>query len=72
MNKLKIENSHLVRDSYSNALLSTNKEALNEYKVRKKKKEEEQAKLAEIDSLKEDLQELKTLVAELLNQRDNA
>lgn len=68
---MKIENSHLVRDSYSNALLATNKEELNEYKVQKKKKEEEQAKLAEIDSLKEDLQELKSLVAELINQRDN-
>jgi hypothetical protein len=71
MNILKIKNSHLVRDSYSNALLSTNKEALNEYKIQKKNKQQEQAKLAEIDSLKEDLQELKTLVTELLNQRDN-
>ena len=41
------------------------------YKIQKKNKQQEQAKLAEIDSLKEDLQELKTLVTELLNQRDN-
>ncbi len=71
MSKMKVENSHLVRDSHSKALLSTDRSGLEKYLDEKKRKEEEQAKFAEIDSLKEDIQELKQLVLELVQQRNS-
>ena len=68
MERLKVENSHLVRDSYSKALLSTDKSGLDKYLREKKKKEVEQAKFAEIDSLKNEVNELKDMVKELLQR----
>ena len=70
MEKLKVENSHLIRDPYSKALLSTDRSGLDKYLQEKKKKEDEQAKFAEIDSLKNEVNELKDMVKELL-QRDS-
>ena len=68
---IKVENSHLVRDSHSKALLSTDKEGLQKYLSEKNRKEQEEVKFAEIDSLKEDIQELKKLVLELVQQRNS-
>jgi hypothetical protein len=71
MSKIKVENSHLVRDDHSKALLSTDRNGLEKYLHEKNQKEQEQVKFAEIDSLKEDIQELKKLVLELVQQRNS-
>ena len=71
MKKLKVENSQLVRDPHSKALLSTDLDGLRKYKEQKKRKDDEKAKLAEIDTIKKDLEEVKFLLNELLKRNSD-
>ena len=71
MERLKVKHSHLIRDKYSKAILSTDLVAKKKFEEEKKKKEAEQQKLNEIDNMKEEISEIKTMLTMLLEQRNN-
>ena len=71
MEKMKVKDSHLVRDKYSKAILSTDLKAKQKYEDEKKRKTEEQRKLNEIDTMKEEIAEIKHMLTLLLEQRKN-
>ena len=62
---MKIENTKYERDLDSKAVLNTNRTALETYKALKKQREEE---ANTINSMKEDIEELKQLVKLLLEK----
>ena len=62
---MKIENTKYERDLNSKAVLNTNRNALENYRVLKKQREEE---ANTINSMKEDIEELKQLVKLLLEK----
>ena len=62
---MKIENTKYERDLDSKAVLNTNRNALENYRVLKKQREEE---ANTINSMKEDIEELKQLVKLLLEK----
>ena len=63
---MKIENTKYERDLDSKAVLNTNRNALEIYKAARKQKEEE---ANTINSMKEDIEELKQLVKKLLLEK---
>ena len=63
---MKIENTKYERDLDSKAVLNTNRNALETYKALRKQKEEE---ANTINSMKEDIEELKQLVKQLLLEK---
>ena len=63
---MKIENTKYERDLDSKAVLNTNRNALETYKALKKQREEE---ANTINSMKEDIEELKQLVKQLLLEK---
>lgn len=66
----KIENeSGYVKDMSNRAILSTDTAALEAYKLRRKKAAETQAKLDEINTLKQDVAEIKDLLRQLLGSK---
>lgn len=72
MTHLKVEgHSNLVRDEKTKAILNTNIGDYNHYNRMKKIKENENKKVEtlenEMNSIKNDLQEIKTLLGDLLN-----
>ena len=62
---MKIENTKYERDLASTAVLNTNRNALETYKALRKQKEEE---ANTINSMKQDIEELKQLVKLLLEK----
>lgn len=67
----KIENeSGYVKDMTNRAILSTDTAALEAYKLRRKKAAETQAKLDEINTLKQDVAEIKDLLRQLLGSKE--
>ena len=63
---MKIENTKYERDLDSKAVLNTNRNALENYRALRKQKEEE---ANTINSMKEDIEELKQLVKQLLLEK---
>ena len=63
---MKIENTKYERDLDSKAVLNTNRNALETYKALKKQREEE---ANTINSMKQDIEELKQLVKQLLLEK---
>lgn len=71
MTILKTEITGIVKDTNSGALLNTDNAALEAYKKRKKAAEDlnvVREKIKEIDPIKEDLAEIKTLLNKLLEK----
>lgn len=67
--KLKVQDhENLLKDTVSGAVINTDSMALN--KARKKKLEA-QSKVNEIEQLKDDVAEIKTLLTQLLNRVNN-
>ena len=69
---LKVEgHNHLVRDVQSNAIINTNKDGYQSYKALKNAKEREKSRIDNIEndlnSLKSDLDEIKSLLRQLAN-----
>jgi hypothetical protein len=69
---LKVEgHNHLVRDVQSNAIINTNKEGYQSYKSLKNSKEREKCRIDNIEndlnSLKSDLDEIKSLLRAIAN-----
>jgi hypothetical protein len=62
MGNIKIANKKLERDMNSKAILNTNRTALEQYKIERKRK---QAELDDINNMKEDIKENKLKLVEL-------
>ena len=67
MKTVKIENKKLERDVHSKAILSTNINALEAYKIEKKRKEGE---MNDINNMKQDIKELKEMIRELMGKQN--
>ena len=65
------DNENLVRDSKSNCIINTNKSEYDEYLARRKSKQNEKNKVEnlekDMDTLKNELGEIKSLLKEILN-----
>ena len=66
MKTVKVEETQYVRDVNSKAILNTNRNALENYKLAKKRKEQE---ISDINSMKQDILELKELVKQLIKKK---
>ena len=66
MKTVKVEETQYVRDVNSKAILNTNRNALENYKLAKKRKEQE---ISDINSMKQDILELKELVKKLIEKK---
>ena len=62
MSNIKIANKKLERDMNSKAILNTNRTALEQYKIERKRK---QSELVDINNMKEDIKENKLKLVEL-------
>ena len=65
------DNENLVRDSKSNCIINTNKSEYDEYLARRKSKQSEKNKVEnlekDMDTLKNELSEIKSLLKEIIN-----
>lgn len=67
--KLKVENEPIYRDTKNNALIFTNKIEIQQYEAKKQKKQEkEDALKSEINMLKQNVSELKTMIEIIFNK----
>jgi hypothetical protein len=62
------ENPDLVRDLGNQAILNTNTNALSAYKLRKQKEKEISDSLNDINNMKQDINDLKTLMQRILDK----
>lgn len=67
MKTIKIENSKLERDVHSKAVLSTNRNALEAYKMERDRK---LAEMNDINNMKEDIKELKEMIQQLMGKQN--
>ena len=67
MATVKIENKKLERDIKSKAILSTNRTALEQYKIERKRK---QGEIEDINNMKKDIAELKEMIGQLLGKQN--
>lgn len=64
------DNPDLVRDKKNNAILNTDKEALNKYKEERDFKLKQIKSLNDVEDLKSDMKQIKNLLKELLQKSD--
>jgi len=62
------ENPELIRDMDSKAVLNTNLTALQAYKKKREKQQEIQSAVEDINNLRQEVNELKTLMQRLLDK----
>ena len=62
------ENPELIRDMESKAVLNTNLSALEAYKKKREKQQEIQSAVEDINTMKQDINELKTLMQRILEK----
>jgi len=62
------ENPELIRDMNSKAVLNTNLTALQAYKKKREKQQEIQSAVEDINNLRQEVNELKTLMQRLLDK----
>ena len=67
MKTVDIDNKKLIRDVNSKAILSTNMNALENYKMARKKKKEE---AEEFKTMKDDIAELKEMIKTLIGKQN--
>ena len=67
MKTVKIENKKLERDLNSKAVLNTNRNALENYKMERKKRLSE---IEDINNMKKDIAELKEMIGQLLGKQN--
>lgn len=67
MKNVKIEQTQYVRDVNSKAVLNTNKKALDNYKITRKRKMNE---IEDINNMKRDIAELKEMIKTLLGKQN--
>lgn len=62
------ENPELIRDMESKAVLNTNLSALEAYKKKREKQQEIQSAVEDINTMKQDINDLKTLMQRILDK----
>jgi hypothetical protein len=62
------ENPELIRDMDSKAVLNTNLNALQAYKKKREKQQEIQSAVEDINNMKQDINDLKTLMQRILDK----
>lgn len=62
------EDKDLMRDSVSNAILSTNNNELERYRQRKAKSREYEEAINDINNIKSELSEIKSLLTQLVGK----
>jgi cell division protein FtsL len=62
------ENPDLVRDMNTQAILNTNVDALQAYKKRRQKERDISDSLSDINNMKQDINDLKTLMQRILDK----
>lgn len=62
------DNPELVRDMESKAVLNTNISAMQAYKKKREKQQEMRAAVDDINTMKQDINELKTLMQRILDK----
>ena len=67
MKTVKVEETQYVRDINSKAILNTNRNALENYKMSKQKKEDE---INIINTMKRDIEELKEMIKSLIGKQN--
>tara|TARA_Y100001938_G_C7907322_1_gene337733 strand:+ start:360 stop:566 length:207 start_codon:yes stop_codon:yes gene_type:complete len=67
MKTVRIENSKLERDVHSKAVLNTNRNALELYKMERNRK---LAEMNDINNMKEDIKELKEMIQQLMGKQN--
>lgn len=65
---VKTEHPGLVRDTTSTAVINTNKEAYDNYKMARDEKLKVQKLAGQVDSLQDDVQQIKQLLLQLIKQ----
>ena len=67
--KMKVENEPIYRDSQNGALIFTNKAEIQEYEAKKRKREEKDNSLkTEINTIKQNMEELRNMVELILTK----
>ena len=64
---MKIDDKKLERDMKSKAILNTNRNALENYKMDRKRRQEE---IEDINNMKKDIAELKEMIGQLLGKQN--
>lgn len=67
MKTVEIEDTKYIRDINSKAILNTNKNALEKYKMERQRREDEKN---DINKMKEDIAELKKMIQNLLGRQN--
>ena len=67
MKTVKIEDTKFIRDIDSKAVLSTNRNALEQYKLERQRREAEKN---DINRMKEDIVEIKKMIKKLLGKQN--
>ena len=71
---VQVNDSTFVRDTHSKAILNTDINGLNEYRMKreiaKRQQEEKQQDKARLDKLEEDMQEIKQLLLQIAANQD--
>lgn len=62
------ENPELIRDMDSKAVLNTNRSALESYKKKREKQQELKSAINDINNMKQDINDLKTLMQRILDK----
>lgn len=69
MKYLKVKDeTHLVKDVYSKAVLNTDKDILKKHEMKMRQVEKDKSQQAEINSLKEEISELRKLIENMLKR----
>jgi hypothetical protein len=64
-----IDNNDFIRDDKTKALINTNAEALHRHRIQKQKMIEDQKLREDVDDLKQNMNEIKSMLAELIKNR---
>jgi hypothetical protein len=62
------ENPELIRDMDSKAVLNTNRSALESYRKKREKQQELKSAIDDINNMKQDINDLKTLMQRILDK----
>jgi polyhydroxyalkanoate synthesis regulator phasin len=62
------DETHLVKDVYSKAVLNTDRDILKKHEMKMRQVEREKSQQAEINSLKEEINELRKLIENMLKR----
>lgn len=62
------DETHLIKDVYSKAVLNTDKDILKKHEMKMRQVEKEKLQQAEINSLKDEINELRKLIDNMLKR----